>query len=245
MERNIRIRKSILALFVFVLVLSFGNMITFAASKNSLKNVKGISWDLKKNKKIKFHTYYIGVGPRNETMKITSLKIKKAGKKNYNTATIKIEFDERWNVSSFLVDKFLYTSHQKGYGGAYGAPVFVFVVDYNTGMDLSSKNKHKVTVKESDWKVSGTKSYYGAWETKNGQLGRNSIELSKLSKTLTITYPSKYDGLCILAGGCTRLAKDLTSNDNKFMEGKAPFRKATGLYSRSDKKYCHGLRITA
>ena len=240
-------RKFTWLFLVMLLMLSMNSVTVQAASKNSLKKVKGISWDLKKGKKTTIHIYYMGIGTCNETVQITSLKVKKTpGKKNYMTATVKLIFDETWNITPAQVDKVLRATRSAN-KEMFGAPIYCYAVDYNTGVNLEKKNSLKVKVKDDEMKSYGQKTYYGlpTWYDQNGKRVTPYVKLSKLAYTVSITYPKKYDGLCLLAGGCTRLKEDYTQNDTNFTEGKGTFRKAAAFYSNSDKKFCHGIRIRA
>ena len=234
--------KKITRILLLVLLLSLCSMPVNAASKNHMKKVRGITWDLKKGKKIKYHCYYTGLGGLNETMQITSIKTKKtAGKKNYLTTAIKIIFDERMNLTPAQVD----TITKAAVDGVWGNYPYVTAVDYHTGYCLEGKNSFHVKAEMADPKWYQSKTCYGSYYWEDGKQYRRSVTLSKGVTTLTVTYPKKYDGLCILAGGSTKLTSSFSKKDLAFFDGGIPFGITTAYYSKTDKKYCHGMRIRA
>ena len=224
--------KAGLWMVLLVMALFFGSFNVNAATKNYMKKVKGVNWDIKKNKVFTFQCWFNGIGMHDQKAVICNVKTKKAaGKKNYVTTTLKIIYDDHWNVTPAEVDRILNASN-----GAIGGPQYSFIVDYDTGKNLEAKNNRKVTVKDSGYQQYALKKYFGT-------NGRRYLTLNKTSITYTITYPKKYDGLCILVGALNRVSP--TSGDNAFVQGKAAFKKAVGCYSKTNKKQCHGLRIRA
>lgn len=221
-------------------LLAAGSMPAQAAEKGYMKKIKGISWDLAKGKTTKYHIFCTGIGYATETVKISGIKTKKnPKKKGYKTTTIKFIFDERWKISRAKVDKIFDSAS----GGYWGTMPYTFVVDYDTGTNLEEENAFNVSVSTKQGKFYSKKTYYGSTYVKGGKEYQKQITLGKVNVTVKITYPEEYKGLCILAGGATKLISKFSKQDNAFLNGKALFGKATALYSKKDKKYCHAMRI--
>ena len=220
-------------------ILPAGGMNAQAAGKNSLKKIKGITWDLAKGKTTKFHIFCTGTGYATESVKITGMSTNKtANKKGYRTTTIKLTFDERWKASSAKVDRIV----DAAVDNCWGAMPYTFVVDYDTGTNLEENNSFHVSVKTTQGKFYSKKTYYGARFTVDGKEYRNQITLGKVNVTVKITWPEDYKGLCFLAGGATKLTSKFSKKDNAFLNGKAVFGKATALYINKDRKFCHAMR---
>ena len=60
---------------------------------------------------------------------------------------------------------------------------------------------------------------------------------------ITIEYPESYTDLCIMAGGCSRLVLTTKSGEQIYTNTSNSFLEHDDLYSKTDKAYCHGMRI--
>jgi len=113
-----------------------------------MKNLKGISWDLKANKKITYQSCFSGIGMHDQKAKITKWKITDE-EDGFQKLTFKLTVDRRWSVSKSQIHKIANSSLTRK-TGEIGGDCGYWVVDYNTGANLEAENnKFGVTVSDS------------------------------------------------------------------------------------------------
>lgn len=191
-----------------------------------MQTLKKAKFDLKKNKKVTYYSYYKGIGNRKESAKITGYKIMDAEKEGYKKLKFSITFKPEFKLSKSEVDKRLKDSaHNPSH-------VVYTVLDYNTGISLERPNDKGVDVKCS-WKQTKKNKYYGS--------GSRYYWIATMKAQVTITYPEDYDGLCVGIGGCLK-AKE-SKADKAYWKGRKPFGEATRYYSKKKTNF-HFMRIT-
>jgi hypothetical protein len=171
--------------------------------------------------------------------------VTKANKTGYKKLTFDLVFDRPVSFTKSQVDAILDTYWAWEY---LENSMYYSVVDYDTGEGLENKNTKNVTVKASKWKWTNTKKSYGT--------GDNWVQFSRDgSVSVTVTYPSDYKNLCIVAGGYSSDGGDnaYVSAGDAFFSGKTTFLYASNLYYGKDvagkkklsthKKVCHAIRV--
>ena len=139
------IRRLLPGLLLVCLVTVIGPKTASAAAAGSMKNLKGISWDLKANKKITYQSCFSGIGMHDQKAKITKWKITDEGD-GFQKLTFKLTVDRRWSVSKSQIHK-IANSSLTSKTGEIGGDCGYWVVDYNTGANLEAEdNKYGVTV---------------------------------------------------------------------------------------------------
>lgn len=204
-----------------------------SASKNYMKTL-GLRWDLKKGRTVTCNSLFAGVGKKKKavTYKITKYKVGNARKKGYKKLTLTCVNAVAYKPTKNEIHKMTHSSHFKKTGivGANGDSV---VLDYNTGISLTKKNKFNVEVNCSNWKSMKSRIY----KDHDGCY----VDFGNLKQTITITYPEDYDGLCIGFYADNQLTK--TKADKKFQKGKTLFGKTS--YYKKGKKNSHWMRVRA
>lgn len=228
-----------------------------AAGKADLKKAN-VKWDLKKNKKIKYKTAWSYIGAKQNTVKMTNYKVKKAKKKGYKQCTFKLTFTrpdikmtdsqiEKMELLAMEYNLREFTSENAPFGGG----CYYTVVDYKTGKSLEGKNSKKVKVTRSDWKFSN---YVKKVSSSDPDTWIRYAK--KTTVNVKIVYPKKYKNLAIGVGGYTAAPELFTEsfgggassgfktlNLNSYWKGKKAFSKETRLYSKKDKSYAHFMRV--
>lgn len=202
-----------------------------AAQKAHMKSVN-VKWDLKPNKTISFKTRYAGLGMMKREAKITKYKIKNSKIKGYKELTFTVKFSHIPKLSGQQVHKCAYSREFDKYN-TIGGDFCYAILDYNTGKYLTANNNSDVYIQGGKWITSAKKYYYdshGCW-----------VRSYSYTKSVKVTYPKNYKGLCIGICGNTVL-KD-TKNDDAFWNGKAAFGKTT-FYDKKDKSVAHFMRVT-
>ena len=139
------IRRLLPGLLLVCLVTVSGPKAALAAAAGSMKNLKGISWDLKANKKITYQSCFSGIGMHDQKAKITKWEITDEGD-GFQKLTFKLTVDRRWSVSKSQIHK-IANSSLTSKTGEIGGDCGYWVVDYNTGANLEAENnKYGVTV---------------------------------------------------------------------------------------------------
>ena len=204
-----------------------GTKTVSAGKKNYMKNLKGISWDLKTNGKwFSYQSKYAGIGMRTQRAKITKWKVRTSAT-DVKFLTFRVTIDPQWKVTQSQVHKMTNSSEFKSYNTT-GGNCGYWIVDYKTGENLEDDgNSYSVEVSDTGWHVSKTKKYtdsHGCY-----------VNLRTVYTDVTVSY---YPGtvLAVGVGGSTSLGS--TSGDKSFLNGKAPFGKTT-YYSKTNKKVAH------
>ena len=200
---------------------------TETIKKNYMKNLKGISWDLKTNGKwFTYQTKYAGIGMRTQRAKITKWKVRTAPT-DVKFLTFRVTIDPQWKVTKSQVHKMTNSADFNTYkttGGNCG----YWVVDYATGENLEAEgNNYSVEVSDTGWHVAKTKTFkddHGCY-----------VNFRTVYTDVTVSY---YPGTVLAVGvtGSTSLGQ--TSGYKSFLNGKAPFGKTT-CYSKTNKKVAH------
>ena len=241
-----------------------------AATKPVMKSVN-MKWDLKNNKSVTYKTTFYQMNSKGKKLKnleksgkakLSNYKITK--EKDKNKLTFTVEFTYPTNYTKKMVDQinYFWMNGGENAGGTY----YIALVDYETGECLSAKNSQGVKVKFDKWKYSKkTKSYKGSKKY------FEFVHSLTSSCKVTVTYPKNYKNLCILVGGYSEpmgicsykfpekeeiIEEDddsanagagdmweINSSDDDFWAGKMDFKKADGMYSKTDKMFCHGMRV--
>lgn len=164
-----------------------------AASKNAKQ--RGCTFDLKKGKKIEFHTKSMKFGEHTSYATLKSVKISKAKKKGYKQAKITLVLDNNYQPEDM---KALYNLDETNYKYEVVPDWAWHVIDYKTGDNLNvSNNKYKVSVK--------AKGYYNVKLNKEGNMMYEKF-------VITITYPKNYTGLCFGFGEWSYLNQQIKPN---------------------------------
>lgn len=198
-----------------------------AASKNYMKNLKGVKWDLKKGKKVTVKTMFFGVGLKDESWKITNLKIKDSKMEGYKEMTFSFIAKTEYQPDEEEVDDLTDNISNDGY--LCNSSRFSFV-DYSTGLRADRAKGFDVTV-TSKWSTLKKKQYQGTHE--------NVANLYDNQCDVKVIFPKDYDGLCLGVMG-SPLRVD-NSMDEKYLEGKVPFGKTS--YYKKAKNNTHWIRI--
>lgn len=231
------IKCNIKKIAAFLLMLAIATCFAFmpvqvqAAQKAYMKSVN-VKWDFKKNKTISFKTKYAGLGMMKRDVKMTNYKIKNSKINGYKELTFTLKFSYIPKMSGTQVHKCVNSREFSKYN-SIGGDFCYAIVDYNTGKSLTANKNMDVYVQSSTWVYSPKKYYYdshGCW-----------IGTCSYSKTIKVTYPKNYKGLCIGVCGNTVL-KD-TKKDDTFWDGKTAFGKTT-YYDKKDKSVAHFMRVT-
>ena len=221
------------------------------------KNLKqrGLKFDLKKGKKVKFNVYHAALSDWDATSfirvkdsraaKITSYKVKNAKNKGYKQAAITIKYKSYWTPS----DDMAYKIWLAGWGAAslkdwvYGR-TYISVLDYKTGENLLAKNPYKVKAK---WKCINEKDTPDYEFDDGGYISFLQEETIKVA----ITYPKSYKNLCLGIGGNVwtlgddyNRGTDYVYEDDQFYEScskKRTWLKTT--YYKKGKSNWHYMRI--
>ena len=217
-----------------------------AATKPVMKSVN-MKWDLKNDKSLTYKKAIYQMDKngkklknlvKEDKLKLTDYKVSemKNGKKKL---TFKVVFSFAAKYSKKEVDQINYFWETDEDEGNH---FYIAVVDYETGECLSAKNKKGVEVKYGNWKESEmSKEYFG-----HKDLYMYMLPL-KMSCEVTVTYPADYKNLCILAGGCSepvgKCSKLKGKSKSDFWAGDINFKQADGMYSKTDKMFCHGMRV--
>ena len=202
-----------------------------AGRKNYMKNLKGISWDLKTNGKwFSYQTKYSGIGMRKQRAKITKWKVRTTVT-DVKLLTFRITIDPQWKVTDAQIHKMTHSSWFKANQTTGGNGGF-WIVDYNTGENLEAEgNSCGVEVSDNGWHVLKTKQYtdrHGCY-----------VNLRTAYTDVTVSY---YPDTVLAVGVAGHTSLGSTSGDKSFQKGKAPFGK-TSSYSKTNKKVAHFKRV--
>lgn len=222
--------KQVLAMMLAIIMVTLPVAEVEAASKPYMETLN-ISWDLEPDKNVIYKTKYAGIGMHNAGVMITDYKIKPAKKEGYKKLTFTVEFYCHLDFKD--VHKIRKSDFFKK-NGHTGEIFYTTLVDYNTGMSLGTDNQYGVTVKYGDW----DESYYGIECSKDG-CGSITV-YDYIKRRVTVTYPEDYEGLCIVAGGSTKLVQP--ANNDKFWDGTVELGK-TSYVSEKNKKVTHAMRV--
>lgn len=224
-----RIKKTASFLLAVVLIIGFIPLQTQAASKKYMKKIN-VSWDLKNNKTVTFKTNYAGVGMRKMKAKITDYKITDAQKTGYKKLTYVIRFEMGQKNKPKEIHKICNSKHFKKNNNVSGL-LNTYVIDYDTGKNLTSANPYDVTC-TFRWTTLNTRKE----EDGDGCF----LYSYRQQIASTVIYPQNYKGLCIGFGGGTKLTAK--KNDTHFRNGKAVFGQ-TSFFSKKDKTIAHFMRV--
>lgn len=224
-----------IAAFLLMLAIATGSVFmpvqVQAAQKAHMKSVN-VKWDLKKNKTITYKTKISGLGMSKMEAKISKYKIKNSKIKGYKELTFTVKFSYIPKMSGTQVHKCV-TSREFSKYNTIGADFCYAIVDYNTGKSLMANNNKDVYVQSSTWVSSPKKYYYdshGCW-----------VSTLSYTRSVKVTYPKNYKGLCIGVCGSTTLKS--TKKNDAFWDGKTTFGK-TSYYDKKDKSVAHFMRVT-
>ena len=208
------------------------------ASTAVMSKVK-MSWDLKKNKTVKFSTNYWGAKwtpvdyiPANisktASAVIKNFKKVSRGKKYKVTFTVVLHHASGFSKSE--IDKMV--EGLQDYGTWFGSSV----LDYQTGENLGAKNNYDVKVTFKQKETGNVKKYYG--------LKGNVLAFpGEIRQDYTVTYPKEYKDLCIVVWGNHDKSwegQNVHYDDKLLDKGKQTFYQATTMHG---KKVCHGMRV--
>lgn len=229
MRRILRVFAVVMALAC--IMTSFCGVTAAQAAGKSMKSIKGITWDLKKNKEFKVPVQYSGIGAIDRKFKITKLSVKKSSDTE-KTATITFVMNTPKSIPASKVHKIINSKTYENTGKVTSGWYYA-VVDYNTGESLETENRFGVTVEVLSHKESNKKTF----KDKHGCY----VWSKKSTYTIKITYPASYKGLCFGVGG---FRKDtLSSKVNQFFSGKITFDKAKDMFNPSNPNMAHFMRI--
>ena len=230
MKKSLKSLTLIALTIAAIMTLGFGAVQAQAASK-TIKDIKGIKWDLVPDKTITYETVYAAVGAKKKIVKMTNFTKGNAEKAGYKEVKFELTFSYKWKPSKNQVHKIC--KSKDGLKDRIGGRQYYAIVDYNTGKNLEVKNPYNVTVSAAQFKEEKTKFV----KDKDGC----KVPLKTVSRIITITYPEDYDGLCIGVGGIKTTYGKKT--ELKFWEGKKTLFDATALYSTKYKKMAHFMKV--
>lgn len=222
-------RRGIVFTVMLALIMLFALPVGAQAAGKNLKK-SGVPFDLKPNQAVSCQAYFADVGLKKETAKLTDFKITDAKKSGYKQLKFTVTFQRNHSWTKSEVHKAANSKHCQKTGSILGSCYYA-LVDYNTGACLAAKNKYDVTVKASDWETLNEKTYtdaHGCYVT-----------IRDIRRTVTVTYPASYKGLCLGVGGETRMESAATK---KFWKGKLSFKKTE--LCKDAKKYAAFMRVT-
>ena len=199
-------------------------------TKNYMKNLNGISWDLKTNGTTSYQTKFAGIGMHTQKAKISKWKVRTTAT-DAKILTFRLTFDPHWKLTNSQIHKIANSSWRRSTGSIGGGCGFR-IIDYDTGENLeASGNSCGVEVSDNGWHKLKTK-YYA---DNDGCC----VTLVSAYIDITVTY---YPGTVLAIGvtGSTSLGN--TSGNTNFQNGKAPFGK-TSYYSKTNKKIAHFKRV--
>ena len=195
----------------------------------------GVTFGIKEGKKYTFTQQLAGLGERNISWTMNDVHVRKAKKKNYKELTFEVVFASPNQLSPLEVDAICGTDYAvKNHNS--GAGMWYAVVDGATGLNLEGKNKVHVTVKDKNLDFLYN-TYYGS----SASVWQNMVYLWRTK--VSVTYPNKYEDLCIGFGGSNVLSNERTKADTDFWKGKVPFAKTT-MYRRG-KTNSRWLRVSS
>ena len=237
-----RSRVMAVLLTLALLLTSFAFVMPVNAESQPDMKKANVKWDLKNNKTLKYKTAWTAVGVKTHTVKMTKFKVKKAKKKGYKQCTFTLTFNRNIKPNKAQIAEM---DEMYGECGSFGGNCYFTVVDYVTGESLEGPNDKNVKVSSSKWKWTGkvtkdAKNGYAIWYKKKGTV------------KVKIIYPKKYKNLAIGVGGYTQAPYYVDIEDDyevvnpsadEFYAGGKPFSEETLLYSKTDKKFAHFMRV--
>ncbi len=229
------IRRLLMSLILFTCLMIISDVKpTMAATKSYMKNLKGISWDLKPDKKITFQTMFAGVGMHNQKARITNWEITDSEEPGFKKLTFTLTMDHRWSVSKSQVHAIANSSPALT-SGLFSRLGGYCIVDYYTGDNLeAANNNYGVVVTPTDFIESKRKTY----KDQHGCF----VRLFVTTTTATVIYPDNYTGLTIGVTGSKKVKE--TAGDEQFYAGIKPFG-VTSYYDKNNKKIAHFMRVTS
>ncbi|MBQ6360172.1 MAG: hypothetical protein IJJ25_03370 [Lachnospiraceae bacterium] len=234
--KRVTLRRSGAQLFpVMILLLCLlvipGARPAMAGTKQYMKKLKGISWDLKTNgKTTTFKTKYAGIGMHSCKVKITKWK-NQLTPTDAKVLSFRITLDPQWKMTKSQVHKIVKSGHYKS-TGEIGGLCGYYIVDYDTGENLEViGNSAGVEVYDSGWHVKKSKTY----RDNHG----HKVKLNTYYTDVTVTY---YPGDVLAVGVAGSTALKPTGGDRKFANGKKPFGK-TSYFSKKNKKIAHFKKV--
>lgn len=195
-----------------------------------------ISWDLKPDRKVKFQSYWAGIGYKDGLVTLKDYKITDAEEEGYRHLTFTVVFEnskEGFRPSEVhdLLQSDIWEKYEDT-GGYYN----VTLVDYTTGRCLENTSNGKdVTVEISDAVQTGEKKY-------KDSDGCSLVCYKKTTWKAAVTYPKDYKGLCIVVGGANKNVFDSDFDYDGYYAGDVKFGKSV-FYSMINKKVAHALRV--
>ena len=214
-------RKFVTAMIVgLCLWAGFG---TVQAGAANMKSTKGITWDLKVNKKLTYRSYWGGVGMIRQNVKMTDFSDKwSSTKAGYRDLSFTVTFTRKKKPTADQLAKAAayYTVYHPE--ETTSPHCYFTIVDFKTGKSLEASNPYGVIVNSK-------------WETSTATIYKNSaysISMTNKRVTVNIQYPYTYKNMCIGVGGYSRM--NAQAVDNNYWKGTVPFWK-TKLY-RSTKR---------
>lgn len=212
--------RSLLAKLLIALLVAFALLISpLGATEAYAKSLKasGVKFT-KEGRVINSKTWWGGAGLQNCTYTVKSIKIKKAKKAGYKTATIILEIREKWTPNNQQVISM--ANYGDDDGELEDGWIWAFVVDGKTGEYLDNKRgakKYGITCKTTGWHYLNEWRYTasdGSW-----------VEFPRLKRLkYTITYPKSYKNLCVGIGVGQRKYNE--SAMNKFEAGRVTYAKS-------------------
>jgi len=202
-----------------------------ARTKSYMKNLKGISWDLKTNGKwVTYQTKYAGIGMHDQKVKITKWK-NQITPTDAKILTFRITVNTQWKMTKSQVHKMTNSSYGRK-NGDVGALCGYYIVDYETGENLEAfANEAGVEVTDTGWHIQKTKTY-------RDQHGC-SVSLNTVYTDVEVVY---YPGTVLAIGFGGSTALEPTGGDKKFEKGKVLFEK-TSSCSKKNKKIAHFKKV--
>lgn len=228
------VRKCLILLMAGILM-SGAVPVQAQTQKTYMKKIN-LSWDLKPGKKVKFQTYWAGIGYKDGLVTLKDYKITDAEEDGYKKLTFTVVFEEdKEGFSPKEVHKLLESDIWEKYedtGGYYN----VTLVDETTGRCLENmSNGRDVTAEISDAVQTGEKKY-------KDSDGCSLVCYKKTIWKAAVTYPENYKGLCIVAGGANKNVFDYAFDYDGYYAGNVKFGKSV-FYSMTNKKVAHAWRV--
>ena len=236
MKRNVK--RILSAVFAAALLLTAVPAPVKAAEKADME-IANVSWDLKSDQAVTFQSYVAGVGYKDYTAQVNSLKVEDAKKEGYKKLTFSLVI----TYPDFTKKEVHKANHVET--DSLGGEVYYTFADYETGQCLEVENDKDVSCKSTGWKSTKYVEVYHAWETTPDGGERDCmLEYAKIHrvKKVTVVYPETYKNLCLIVGGHDKSIITNPVKDDAFWSGEGKFSKSS-LCNAKNNKVAHAIRI--